>query len=222
MGNCSNPASFEAVRLPPNSNVEALTPSGSIFFPMRILPEEIRRELSQGEQPVWWGRPRQGLVLRGSDALAIPFSLLWCGFAFFWEFSVVSSHAPILFRLWGVPFVAVGLHAVIGRFFWDAKQRATTYYAVTPERILIVSGVFKRNVKSLNISTLSDLSLSQSSSGEGSILFGPQHARASVAGGFQGWPGSQGQMGPQFDLIGDAKSVYETIRKVQRTTRPGA
>jgi hypothetical protein len=181
---------------------------------MNELSEEVRRELSPGEQVLWSGRPRQGLVLRGSDALAIPFSLLWCGFAIFWEHGVVTSNAPAFFMLWGIPFVLVGLYMVVGRFFFDAQQRARTFYAVTPERILIVSGVFSRKVKSLNLRTLSDVSLSENRNGEGDITFGPQSPFPSFFSN-SGWPGAQ-QQAPKFELLAEAKAVFEKIRGAQR------
>lgn len=185
---------------------------------METFSEEIRRELSLGEQVRWWGRPRQGLVLRATDAFVIPFSLLWCGFAVFWELSVMRApNAPAFFVLWGIPFVAIGIYFVIGRFFVEAKQRSRTFYAVTNERILIVSGLFGRKVKSLKLRTLSDISLSERSSGEGSISFGPQPPFASTFGGFAGWPGAEQLTGPRFDLVQNAKSVYEIIRNAQRS-----
>ncbi|MTV38206.1 hypothetical protein GM676_11525 [Duganella radicis] len=181
---------------------------------MNELSEEVRRELLPGEQVLWSGRPRQGLVLRGSDALGIPFSLLWCGFAIFWEHSVVTSNAPAFFKLWGIPFVLVGLYMVIGRFFFEARQRARTFYAVTPERILIVSGVFSRQVKSLSLNTLCDVSLTEGRNGEGDITFGPQSPFPSFFGN-SGWPGAR-QQSPKFELVTGAKSVYEKIREAQR------
>jgi len=103
---------------------------------------------------------------------------------------------------------------VIGRFFFEARQRANTYYAVTAERVLIVSGIFSRTVKSLNLRTLSDISLSEKASGEGTITFGPQNPFATSFGG--NWPGASQQLGPRFDLIANAKSVYQIIQSAQR------
>lgn len=179
------------------------------------IAEPIRNELSPGEQVLWSGQPRQGLVLRGSDALMIPFSVLWAGFAFFWMYGAAKSGAPLPFVLFGVPFVLVGIYIVIGRFFVEARQRAATYYAVTTERVLISSGVFSRKTKSLSLRTLTDLTLSSAAEGRGSIGFGAAGPFGNLFGGMSGWPGAEQYIGPRFDLIDDARSVYELIRKAQ-------
>jgi hypothetical protein len=95
-------------------------------------PPAIHDQLGPGERLLWSGRPAQGLVFRLADAMMIPFSLMWGGFAFFWEYSVISrGNAPLFFMAWGVPFVAIGIYIICGRFFVDAKQRANTAYGVT-------------------------------------------------------------------------------------------
>src|SRR5687767_14840962 len=133
----------------------------------------ISRELTSGERLLWTGRPTQGLLLRRSDMLFVPFSLMWGGFAIFWEYMALTGDAPFFFKLWGIPFVLVGLYMIGGRFVLDAKQREKTFYAVTNQRILIVSGLRSRRIKSLNLRTLSDVSLDQTSNGSGTITFGP-------------------------------------------------
>ena len=181
---------------------------------------EIQKLLAPGERIVWSGQPRSGLALRGSDALAIPFSLMWGGFAIFWEYSVIHTDAPLLFRLWGVPFVAVGLNLIFGRFFVDAWARRKTYYALTEERALIVSGLFSRQTTSLDLPTLTNVSLSEGSGGEGTITFGTPTTTRSPFSGFSGWPGASALNVPRFDLIQNAKGVFAMIRDAQRLRGP--
>ncbi len=116
----------------------------------------------------------------------------------------------------GVPFVVIGLYFIFGRFVVEAKQRASTHYAVTTQRIIIVSGLFSRGVKSLNLRTLSNLSLSEGSSNYGSIFFGGGSPFSFMFRGFSSWPGMGRQLGPHFDQIQGARSVYETIRNARQ------
>ncbi len=61
----------------------------------RVLP---------GERILWSGRPAQKFLFTGRDALLIPFSLVWGGFAVFWETKVLTQpNVTPLFALWGVP-----------------------------------------------------------------------------------------------------------------------
>lgn len=174
----------------------------------------LRFTVDRGERQLWAGAPRRGLVLRGSDALMIPFSLMWAGFVVFWEASVLRQGGPTFFALWGIPFVLAGLHITVGRFFVDAARRARTAYAVTSERILIeVGGVgpLAGSTKSLPLRTLSEVQLRERGDGTGTITFGPQ-----PFGAFAGasWPGAP--QVPTFDLIPDARRVYDIIREAQR------
>jgi len=187
-------------------------------------PENIiSQQLAQGERLLWAGQPRRGIRLRAQDAFFIPFSLMWGGFAIFWEYSAITqtSHAPgpvaVIFPLFGLPFVAVGLYLIFGRFFADAHNRSRTFYGVTNERIIIISGIFSHQTKSLQLRTLTDVSLTQRANGSGTITFGPTN----IMNGFSpggGWPGSGRYAAPSFDLIEKAKDVYDIIRSAQRTT----
>src|SRR5690349_4837441 len=104
---------------------------------------QVQNELYPGEALLWSGQPASGIRFRGTDVLVIPFSLMWAGFTCFWESSVLSQGISF-FALWGIPFVLVGNYIVWGRFLVDAWQRSKTSYALTNQRIIILSGVFSR------------------------------------------------------------------------------
>jgi hypothetical protein len=190
-----------------------------------VIPDSedlVSRELAPNERLLWSGGPETGIRLRPADALMIPFSLFWGGFAFFWEYSVVHIPStakkavgpPALFMtLWGIPFVLVGLYLIIGRFFADAYLRARTRYAVTDQRVLIVTNLWNRQVKSISLRTLSEVSLRERADGSGSITFGPAPAFNSFA--LSGWPGSRQKGPPAFEFVKDVRNVYGLIRTSQ-------
>ena len=177
------------------------------------LENELRQNLSSGEKLIWTGKPRTGIMLRSSDVFLIPFSLLWGGFAVFWESSVLATDEPFLFKLWGIPFVLTGIYMIIGRFFIDAKKRENTIYGITTDRILIKSGVFSTDINSLNIKTLSDITINQKSDNSGTITLGPTDMRYSMMQGME-WPGNK--QPPKLEFIDDVKSVYDKIIDLQR------
>lgn len=176
----------------------------------------VQFTLDRGERQLWAGRPRQGFVLRAADAVMIPFSILWGGFAVFWEASVVRGGGPLFFILWGVPFVLAGIYFTIGRFFVDARRRARTTYAVTSDRILISTGILSTTTKTLDLRTLSDITLQERRAGSGTITFGPTHPFASMYAGTS-WPGVP--QAPSFEMIDGARQVYDIIREAQRASR---
>jgi Bacterial PH domain len=178
--------------------------------------QELAAHLDRGESLLWSGRPKQGVVLRPIDAFMIPFSLLWGGFAFFWEARVLSSGASVFFALWGLPFVLMGVYITIGRFFVDARLRGATVYGLTPARVLIVSGLFARRVTSLNLRTLRDVSLSERGDRSGTITFGASHPLVMWAGAMS-WPGAGQFHAPSFELIAEARSVYSRVRDAQKS-----
>ncbi len=171
--------------------------------------------LLPGETVIWSGRPGRGLLLIGRDGLLIPFSLMWGGFAVYWEASVVRTSAPVLFRLWGVPFVLVGLYFIAGRFVVDAWIRSKTHYAVTNRRILIArSGPFGK-FTTLSLDLLPEVQLSEHANGRGTLRFG-QPAPYWGRGGFASWTPALDAT-PQFLAIDDARSVFDQIQHAIRS-----
>ncbi len=177
--------------------------------------DQIADELNPGERIIWSGQPQQGLVFRAMDWFLIPFSLLWGGFALFFEFSMVTGGAPPVATVAGIPFALMGIYAIFGRFFVDLAQRRRTYYALTNERALIISGLFHHNIKAIFIKYLPEISVSMRRNGRGTITFGTANPMAWMYAN-SGIPGTGTyHAAPCFDMIEDVKLVYQQV-KLQR------
>jgi hypothetical protein len=175
------------------------------------LQEELRPILNPGEKLLWADKPKRGIILKASDAIMIPFSLLWGGFAIVWETIAIIANTPWFFKLFGIPFVVAGLYLMVGRFFIDAGKRAKTTYALTNDRVIIKTG--QDSIKSLQIRTLPDISLDLKKDGSGSILFGVGDMMGLKMSGsnIQGT-----QLGTSLDFIYDARDVYNKILDLQK------
>jgi hypothetical protein len=172
--------------------------------------------LLDGERIIWTGAPANGLLFTARDWLLIPFSLLWGGFAIFWESGVAQKGVPLFFLLWGVPFVLIGLFLIIGRFFADAWLRGRTRYALTNRRILIERGGAFPKFTALHLDTMPATQFAPGAAGRGTLRFGdpaPMWGR----NGFGSWMPALDPT-PQFLAIDDAQRVFQLI---QRTLRSG-
>jgi hypothetical protein len=107
----------------------------------------------------------------------------------------------------------MGLYMIGGRFFVDAWQRSKTYYGLTSERVIIVSGLFSRKVQSLRLRSLSDISFVEGKHGVGTITFGPA---APWGPGTRAWPGTMRTLTPSFESIPGARTVFDQIRGIQQ------
>jgi hypothetical protein len=179
----------------------------------------IERELNSGERLLWRGRPPGGIRLRSADFFMIPFSLFWTGIVFSAAWAAIRQPAqngavaaPGLIFL--IPFLLIGLYILIGRFFVDAMMRARTEYAVTNRRAIIVSGLFARNVKSIDLKTTSEIAISERGDKSGTVTFG-----ATPFGAMRrySWSSNPTSGTPAFEMIDDVRSVYRTIEQVRST-----
>jgi hypothetical protein len=101
---------------------------------------QLEPYLLDGESLLWWGRPDPTKHLGRNDIFLVPFSLLWGGFAIFWEIGVLASGAPAYFGLFGLVFVAIGLYMIFGRFIVKARRKLRTAYGLTDQRVLVAVG----------------------------------------------------------------------------------
>jgi hypothetical protein len=171
--------------------------------------------LMQDESMLWTGKPDPSVLLSRSDILMIPASLLWGGFAIFWEVMALKGAPDPFFALFGVPFVLMGLYMIFGRFIYKRWRKANTYYAVTNKRVLVLTKLWRSNLQAIRIGTIPTLNLSAGRDGRGTIVFG----NTSYAGmysntGMEFFGGFYGSQAPTFYDIQDARTVHDLVNKL--------
>jgi hypothetical protein len=186
--------------------------------------DQLSPELLPGETLQWTGRPNPAVILHQEDWLAIPFSLLWGGFAIFWLlgasgiWDIWTNRPTRTFQyfglIWGTPFVLVGQYLIWGRFLYRRWKKQRTYYALTNRRALIVEkGLRGRAVSSAYFDNLAMIDKRVRVDGNGSISFG-----GPVRGEWQSGRGNP-HRSPTFDDVDDADSVYQTAARLQGQAR---
>ena len=125
----------------------------------------------------------------------------------------MASQTSFLFALFGLPFVAVGLGMLFGRFITDALNRKSTVYGFTAERILVKSGSRRTSVKSIAISSLGELELSEKPDGSGTIFLGPTGFKALVTSK-ESLPNARSTSSIAY--IENAREVYKQLVQLQK------
>jgi hypothetical protein len=185
---------------------------------MTWMDASFRQDLLAGERILWQGQPDPHVIFAPGDRLLIPLSILWGGFAIFWEASVLSDRgqdqgAPLFFVLWGIPFVAFGLYFIFGRFFYKAYRKRRTSYAVTSRRVLILTMLRRRQLQAAFSDSIPAIAKSIRADGVGSLVFGNvswvNNMYANT--GLEGMGRYKGSAPMAFYDIPDAERVYQIV-----------
>lgn len=147
--------------------------------PSPELDSILRRELMPGERLLWSGRPDPAR-LRAAFAIWF-FAVPWTAFALFWEAMtflpwMASTHTPaaitwsfgIIFPLFGLPFIGVGL-GMLWMPFKVRRRAARTIYGLTDRRMLRVSAGTKRESASVMLDQMGPIDVSADADGHGSL-----------------------------------------------------
>ena len=133
-----------------------------------------RKEMRPHERLVWADRPIARV--RGAQAIGrIGFGLFFSGFAVFWTAAawMMSRGAPdgafgLFFPLFGIPFIVVGGGIVVaGVKSW--RDGGATVYALSDQRVLIISGGRSRTVRSLDLKAICGVERAEGEGDTGTI-----------------------------------------------------
>jgi hypothetical protein len=188
----------------------------------------VSGELESGERLLWSGRPGSRW-LYPQDAVLIPFSIMWGGFAIFWEASVLSNSGArdsVIFPLWGVPFVLAGLYLMVGRFFARRWMRKRTLYAVTDQRVISITPSLLHGERSTSVwfGSYPPVEKRLARDGRGTLRVGSFPLTGRWIAADPSWPGARSATTNAVVLadIENAREVYSSIRHQltdSRTTR---
>jgi hypothetical protein len=180
----------------------------------------LASEMLSGETITWAGQPETSVIFHKEDWAAIPFSLLWGGFAIFWEymatggFGAKGSGGGWFFALWGIPFVVIGQYMIWGRFIYAYYKKRRTYYALTNQRALTLFAGRSRKVTAVSLQAVAAINKYVRGDGIGTITFGN-----STSGGsdfvFQS-KGSTREQDPAFCDIANVDAVYQMVMNQRR------
>jgi len=182
----------------------------------------VANELAAGEKVLWSGQPDNRRWLYPEDLMLVPFSVLWGGFAIFWETSVLTATSAregigekVLFSLWGIPFVLIGMYLMLGRLFARRWIRRGSLYVVTDQRILSFSPLWKgrSRVKMIWLSSCPPLEKRAGRGDHGTLCIGTMAPGQHWLGANSGWPGASRMRGSAIVLadIPDASDVYTLV-----------
>ena len=191
---------------------------------------ELQYEMLPGETLLWSGQPQLRVLFHQQDLFVIPFSLLWGGFAIFWEWAATGHFGSRgnsltgFFALWGLPFVLLGQYMIWGRFLYTAWRKSRTYYGLTNRRVLVINAGNTRKVTDGYLSNLSSVSISTRTDGTGTIEFAPEPDRA--MNGLWGYRRSR-SMQMDIDLsrlaffdVENVRAVYQLIQEQRQRVSP--
>ena len=193
------------------------------------LNEKFQSDLTPGEAVLWTGQPNGKVIFHTSDFALIPFSLLWGGFAIFWESDVLgywgtphkTGTNPVswFMVLWGIPFVVIGQYLIWGRFVFQWWRKKKTFYAVTDKRVLIVDEVWNRKLTSVRLTENIFLDRSTRLDGIGTLRFGmPQLVKKS----WSWWGNFESEARPSLLDIDEVERVYAMITNSQARLKSGS
>lgn len=168
----------------------------------------MNMQTAPDERVLWQGQPAQGFHFAPQDLFAVPFAAFWLliviGIFSAIIFGQAQSVDPIAFIVMPL-FLLVGLYMLVGRFLIDRAARRRTHYRLTNQRVIIESGLFKTNLRSVSLAVVPEIQFRSGRKGRGTIRFGSPGPFSMMP---PSWPGASQFSAPAFDGIEDAERIY--------------
>lgn len=130
----------------------------------------FQNEMAMDEKILWSGQPEPSLYLTGGGVVVTLFGLIWLCITCYMEYVAIESNDKFL-MFFLLPFVLIGLYIVSAIFIYNNFRRKKTYYAITNQRVLILTNLFNKKIESKLISQIPVLIKTTNKNGIGTIQF---------------------------------------------------
>jgi hypothetical protein len=136
----------------------------------------VNEELLHGEHTVWHGQPSPKSFSREALPMflfGIPWTIFSVGWVAMSLFMTSGADSPIgiIFPLFGLPFVGIGIYLLASPFL-KARKAGKTIYAVTDQRALIITlGYNSRNVTAYGPAEIQNIERTEKPDGSGDLYF---------------------------------------------------
>jgi hypothetical protein len=123
----------------------------------------IHNVLYENEKILWEGKPESGPYIVGGILGSIPvaiFGLFFAGLVVVIAFQ--GRHTPMNWAIFLMPHFWIGLMMIFGPTFSTLFSYSRIAYAITDRRVLIESGIFVRNIQTIDIDQISNATVNTS------------------------------------------------------------
>src|SRR5438874_1257982 len=134
---------------------------------------DLDAQLAPGERVLWRSKPeRKPFVLR-TWPLSI-FGLVLVVAVFVFEIVILTTEAPDIIALWGIPFALAALYMAVGHFLVTLWEWQQTEYVVTDSRVFIRHGIFSPRLATFSLAGLPHTLVEMHGPDVGNLMFKPR------------------------------------------------
>ncbi len=171
----------------------------------------VKRELEAGERVLWMEHPVARYFTPASRA-SFLFAIPWTAFSIFWICGAAGFKLPdfskggaVLFPLFGLPFLLIGL-GMLSSPIWTYRRARRTVYVITNRRAISFAAGRRMTIRSFAPDELYDVYRTEKRDGSGDVIFGgASHAGEEPVQGFYN--------------VRDARTVEQMLKALAETAR---
>jgi membrane protein YdbS with pleckstrin-like domain len=122
---------------------------------VRVL-SQLTKNLRTGENVLWSGKPvKTPFIIPG--LATVLFGLLFLGFSIFWMWGATSAGAPLVFTLFELPFILMGLGLTVGPTIWQLMRYRNTEYMITDQRMITQTGAIGLDTRFVDLDKVQEV-----------------------------------------------------------------